>query len=283
MRSTRVGFLVIRASFWVLALVGVVLLVVQLAQAMDARFTADAIRQLVHSLLIPILPLIVLPSIGTLWVLPATHRFDAYLEAAWRGDDAQLPLADHQPEPDATALTLPITIQLRLRRRGLVSMDVVFFLMASLYALAYGLTETPPIQPGLLAASMFVIVASIFSGCAVALFVHCAEVTRNRITVSDKGLSQHLPGLASDLYAITWSEARLFAITRGRKKRPGDVVYMLATAGPVKFVIWPRLCQPPRWYTTLEPTMPFAKHDQQMQALLSLVAARTGLPLRDLR
>ena len=283
MLRTRVGYRAIRAFLWVLTVLGIVLLVLQLVQAIEAGFTVGSIRQFVHAVLIPILPLLVLPSLANLWGLPAAHRYQAYLEAAWRGDDAQLPLADHQPEPDAATLALPITIRLRPRWQGLVSRNVLFILIASLYAVAYGLTQTPPIQLRLLAVSMFVFVASIFFGFVVALFVQRAEVNGSWVTVSDEGLSQHVAGISSDLYAIKWSEARVFAIAYGRKKRPGQVVYTLAAASPRQRVSWPRLCPPPRWYTTREPTVPFAEYNQQMLALLSLIEARTGLPLRDLR
>lgn len=279
MLRTRAGYRAIRAFFWALTVLGFVLLVLELAQAMSARFTADSTLQFMHALLIPILPLLVLPSLANLWVLPAKHRFDAYLEAAWRGDDTQLPLADHQPDPDATTLTLPITIRLRPRWPVLVGMDVFLVLMAGLYAVASGLIEMPPYgQPDFLAVFVLAILTLIF---VVALFTQRTEA--NGLTVSEEGLKMRLASSSPDTYVIRWSEARLFAITVGRKQRPGQVGYMLAAPGPGKFVTWPRLCNPPQWYSTHEPSMPFAEYDQQIQALLSLVAARTGLPLRDLR
>lgn len=279
MLRTRAGYRAIQAFFWALTVLGVVLLILQLAQAMSTRFTADSTLQFVHALLIPILPLLAVPSLANLWVLPAAHRFQAYVESAWRGNDTQLPPADHQPEPDATTLALPITIRLRPRWPVLLSMDVLFFLTAGLYAVAYGLTDTSPSgQLDWLAVFVFAILALIF---VVTLFTQ--RTTANGITVSEEGLTMHLPDTPPNMYAITWGETRLFALAVGRKKRPGDVVYILATAGPGKFVNWPHLCQPPRWYSTREPIVPFAEYDQQMQALLGLVAARTGLPLRDLR
>ena len=88
-----------------------------------------------------------------------------------------------------------------------------------------------------------------------------------------------------EVHTIKWSEARLFAIGRavGRKQHPKVLVYTLVAPELRTYVIWWRLCRPPRWYDTQEPTMPFEQYDQYMQALLSLIADRTGLPLRDLR
>lgn len=278
MLRTRVGYRASQASLWAVTMFGIVPLVLQLVHAMDARFTSDSILQFVHVLLIPSLPLIVLPSL-VLWVLPAAYRYQAYLEAAWRGDDTQLPLADHQPEPDVSTLTLPITIRWRPRWHVFLGMDVLFVLMACLYAFAYGLTDSHP--------SGQLDTLAVFALGLLALFFVVALFTQRNagyeITVSEEGMRMHGGNWPPDMYAIKWSEARLFAIAVGRKKRPGEVVYTLAAPGPGKFVNWARLYQLPRWYTVLEPAAPFAEYDQQMQALLSLVAARTRLPLRDLR
>lgn len=279
MLGTRAGYRAIQAFLWALTVLGIVLLVLQLAKTMGDRFTADSILQFVHALLIPILPLLVLPCLASFLVLPEAHRYQAYVEAAWHGDDTRIPLAEHQPEPDAPTLTLPITIRLRPRWHVLLSMDVLFFLMAGLYVVAYDLTDTPPLsQPDLPTIFVFAIFALIF---VIVLFTQ--RTASNGFTVSEEGMMMYMPSTPPDLYAITWSEARLFAIGVGRKKRPRELVYTLAAPGPGKFVHWPRLYQPPRWYAIREPTVPFAEYDQQMQTLLSLVAARTGLPLRDLR
>ncbi len=214
MLRTRAKYLARQALAWAPMVVGLVLLGPQLAEARDALFTAGSILPVVHVLLIPFLPLLVFSSVISLWALPSQNRFDAYLEAAWRGDAAQPPLADQQPEPDATTLALPTTIRLRPHWHVVVGMDVLFFLMGGLYIVAYILTDTPPSsQPDPLAVLVFAILA---------LFVVMAPFTQRTsgkgFTVSEEGLQMHnMPTSTSGMYAIKWSEVRLFAIADGRK------------------------------------------------------------------
>jgi hypothetical protein len=73
---------------------------------------------------------------------------------------------------------------------------------------------------------------------------------------------------------------RLFAI-RGRGKQGTPATrYELATERWA--VEWRRL-RHVRWYSFEQPEFPFDEYDRQMEALLSLLAAKTGLPLYDLR
>jgi hypothetical protein len=280
MLHTRAGYRAIRLLLWVLTGWGVVEFVTQLAHAADARFGTATTLRVVH-IVITQWSLIVLPLLANLVTLPTTHRFRMRLEAAWRGDDAQVPLADHQPVADATALSLPVTIRLRPRWFMVVSLDVLVLLAIGLFGLAYILVYGPT---SLRAATMVVWLGlvAILSFVSIPFLRASQRMDTHGVTVSDEGMTMHLPNMPPQTYAIKWDEARLFAIV-GRKRRPGAAVYMLAAPGRGKSVKWVRVCRPPRWFSIREPTVPFAEYDRQMQALLSLIVARTGLPLRDLR
>lgn len=93
---------------------------------------------------------------------------------------------------------------------------------------------------------------------------------------------------------IFWHEVRLFAIdnmdinnnkstsilTFGKHNEP--TFFELSSEQVI--LQWQRL-HPPRWYelTVAQPVVGYEAYNQQMQALLSIIVAKTGLPLYDLR
>jgi hypothetical protein len=80
-------------------------------------------------------------------------------------------------------------------------------------------------------------------------------------------------------HPIYWREARLFAI---RSARPGAPATRYELASPNKVVTFGR-ARRARWWALYRPIIPWAEYDAQMDALLDVIAARTGLPLYDVR
>ena len=85
---------------------------------------------------------------------------------------------------------------------------------------------------------------------------------------------------------IRWRNARLFATcpcNLWEKRAYAPTIYELA--GPNTVVRWERLRRkmPFTFAWLCKPSIPFDEYDQQMDALLSVIAAKTGLPLYDLR
>ena len=80
-------------------------------------------------------------------------------------------------------------------------------------------------------------------------------------------------------WGIPWSEARLFAIREG-KHGASQVRYELSC--PLKVVTFSRIVRP-RWWALYRPAQPFGEYNAQMDALLALISARTGLLLYDVR
>ena len=78
---------------------------------------------------------------------------------------------------------------------------------------------------------------------------------------------------------IWWQDARLFAI-RGGKPGARRVRYELSS--PTTVVAFDRILRP-RWWSRFQPGQPFEVYQAQMDALLALISARTGLPLYDVR
>ncbi|HEY7355039.1 MAG TPA: hypothetical protein VH590_01190 [Ktedonobacterales bacterium] len=77
---------------------------------------------------------------------------------------------------------------------------------------------------------------------------------------------------------ISWQDARLFAIDATVETNKTPDRYELSSATTI--LRWSREQEPSRW---TKPSSPFPEYTQQMDALLALIAGRTGLPLYDLR
>lgn len=105
---------------------------------------------------------------------------------------------------------------------------------------------------------------------------------REQITVTERGLIK--VGLLRKVHSVSWEEAQLFAIdgVSGSMKYPHPIVYELSSMHDVVRWVWMRRSNR-RVIFISQPTVSVEEYKRQMQALLSLIAARTGLSLYDLR
>jgi hypothetical protein len=101
-----------------------------------------------------------------------------------------------------------------------------------------------------------------------------------QLTVTEDGLTSRFMGRAAS--SISWKEARLFARYRtfGAQKSGAALTYELSSARDTVRWTWVRH---PTYAVGLKPTLPPEEYNRQMVALLSLVAAKTGLALYDLQ
>ena len=108
--------------------------------------------------------------------------------------------------------------------------------------------------------------------------VYLSRLSSQQLDVAEDGLTSHSMGQASSL---RWNEARLFARygTFGAQKSGAALTYELSSAGEIVRWTWVRHKTYP---VGLEPTILPDEYNGQMEALLSLVAAKTGLALYDL-
>lgn len=106
--------------------------------------------------------------------------------------------------------------------------------------------------------------------------------TRQVVEVTQQGMTARHFG--EDIHSVAWDEARLFAIEGfSRLNRPWlPSMYQLASDNDV--VRWQRVGRlDGRRAFTGATGISDEEYERQMGALLSLVAAKTGLPLYDLR
>jgi len=210
---------------------------------------------------------------GQYWKRIEQRRF-----AAVQGN--QLFLAAEQPTLDRAPLPLPITIKLRhnkgtfLLGTGMVLVMVLLFAGWLTWVFSYQLPLVP--DHLLFFLVVFSIVAIFMLVGFFALFL--SPLGRPQITVTEGGLISNL-GMK---VIMPWHEARLFAMygTFGRQKSGASITYELSSARAI--VRWTWFLRKMYW-VDLEPTIPLDEYNRQMRALLSLVVAKTGLPLYDLR
>lgn len=224
--------------------------------------------------------------INTLRIERFWKRLEQRRQAAARGEQSLL--AAEQPVPNANALQLPLTIEQHPNWFGLLFMPAImiitmFIIVVPILIFLPQLVVVPhhrPIPPIvtyiILAAPM--VITFVLGGVLFGRFYYKA---RQQLTVTETGLIK--PGFRK-VQSISWREARLFAINGiyGAKKYQYPSVYELSSANEVIRWTWMRP-NSARVLFFAKPTVSKEEYDRQMQAMLSLIAARTGLSLYDLR
>src|SRR5258708_9340567 len=180
-----------------------------------------------------------------------------------------------QPIPNVSALSLPLTIKQN------PNWSIATFILIPLCLSIFALTISHYL-PGQTFEALLFIVSGILTICLWGLQLWAFYVQRHtQIIATEDGIT--VRGLQSKAHHIFWKDARLFAIADsvGMKKYPYPDLFELSSANEVIRWTWFR----PRRRGTFfaRPLIPPEEYDRQMQALHSLIAARTGLSLYDLR
>ena len=234
-------------------------------------FTGQAAHQSILSLLvlsISLLSLLVL-IVWFGFVLLRPRGVDQRRTQALQEDPSLL--AASQPVPDENALSLPATIQLRLRRRyglamsGIISVVIV---ISSSNGLPFSWT-----LPGL--AMTLAIPLVTFLIFTVIMYLTARSLIHYDLEVNEQGLSVISVTIKT---TVKWSDARHFAVNEPKQPKHAKV-YELATSETVARWMW----LPPEmtFFSLLKPTLPREEYDQKMQAVVQLIAAKTHLPLYD--
>lgn len=223
-----------------------------------------------------------LNRVGNYWTQLETRR------QAAAGGDPRL-LAKEQPEASATALALPITIEQRPRLStflllpGLILLSVLLggLLGTGLFMHFVPLSRSGS-WPGLFVIIMIGIIGllALFFAALCAFFMYYR--VRQQITLTQDGLLQ--VGLFSKVRSIPWRDARLFAILGiyGAKTYPLPTQFELASHEEIIRWGWMHENSRKVLYFAKSKVSP-EEYQRQMQGVLSVIAAKTGLPLYDLR
>ena len=190
-------------------------------------------------------------------------------------------LAAEQPWPEEIPTFLSLFVELRRSREFFLLMTVLesplAWLMATFFTGALILYNDLSLfspNPFLVFFVLFLLFALIPLAVVFAL-----RSPGQEITVTEDGMIVHDN---HQVHFVKWQEARLFAMynTLGAQKSGAAVTYELSSARDI--VRWTWVLRKTYW-VGLEPTISHDEYNRQMQALLSFVVARTGLPLYDLR
>lgn len=224
--------------------------------------------------------------INTLKMERFWKRLEQRRQAAAQGEQSLL--AAEQPVPNANALQLPLTIGQRPNWFSVLFLPAIMIITMLIIVVAFlvflpQLSAVPhhrPIPPVV----MYIVLATPIIVTLVLCGVFFGRIyykARQQLTVTETGLIK--PGFRK-VQSISWKEARLFAINGiyGAKKYQHPSVYELSSANEVIRWTWMRP-NSARVLFFAKPTVPKEEYDRQMQALLSLIAGRTRLPLYDLR
>lgn len=201
------------------------------------------------------------------------RRLDKRRERVMQGDTSLL--AHEQPVPDAFAVPVPAYIHLRSRWQIIA---VFFGIIALVILIAFFII--PPLT-GNTQTLTYIMLGAIFGitllALAVGFIITYIQLKSNSyyaIEISPEGLTTYYNGKVRTVY---WYEARVFAIISGKKGRLPT--YELASTRTV--ARWIQL--PHRSWYFYKTEVPYEQYKQQMSALLGYIAARTNLPLYDLR
>lgn len=179
------------------------------------------------------------------------------------------PLASPQPYPDPEALPLPFVIS--IRPGWLTFLLTPFFVWVGvvmgiyIFFWSYVWPNTGPVIHTL--ALTLAVMLAISTGVLLPIY-RWIEANQDGLTVRNIFWSK----------SILWCDARLFAVDAALKAKQTPDHYELSSAKTI--LRWPWKRKPSR-FTRL--SCPFAEYEWQMKALHSVIAARTGLPLYDLR
>ncbi len=224
------------------------------------------------------------------------------------GGDQRL-LAAEQPRPDANALPLPTVlgqpspvtsdfsqpttvVTTVVQRPNWTIFLVIFgvvFLAIIIFAVVFLLffpTLFPPLPHHRALPSAFVFIAvAVF---VVLMLLYCGLLfgvmyfrARQHLIVTETGLIMF--GFRT-VHSVSWQEAKLFAIDGifGARRYPHPSIFELSSANAIVRWSWLRRSNLKVLFIA-QPLLSEEDYNRQMQSLLSLIAARTGLPLYDLR
>ena len=199
-------------------------------------------------------------------------------------------VADEQPAPNLHALTPPLTIGQRPKRStfliffGIMFGSMVAALIVVLAVIPHLLPPSPnhhPLPPAFYWILIGVMLFFMLLYCGIIFAVFYAKV-RQQVTITQDGLIKM--GMFHKTHSVPWRDARLFAINGvyGSFGYKQPVVYELSSENDIIRWGWMRRNNA-RVMFLARPTVSPEEYERQMQGLLSMIAAKTNLPLYDLR
>jgi hypothetical protein len=206
------------------------------------------------------------------------------MAAAW-GFASGIPLAEPYPFSTVGALPPHFTVHLKTNWIAVFALTclvacillLIWLYFSLTFALLLGVTFQESMRDGG-HFSFFPLIPLIFAPALVLSLVRSSLPQRIEITTEGMAVRDHWAGNGRKK-VILWHEARLFALREGK---PGAFNVRYELSSPTTVVTFSRILRPHRW-SRFRPAQPFGEYNAQMDALLALISASTGLPLYDVR
>ncbi len=220
----------------------------------------------------------IIGGVGIFFSLKRLKRLTQLRESVRRGGSVSL--AKEQPAPDATALPVIATIKLNNSKTRIIRVGVmlaIFLFILFVVGLLAGTNNSNKGHSSINFLPLFLAIFGVFTlvllvASFLIFWLMCKQMIC-RIVIDEHSLSSTYQGITS---SIRWSDACLFTITSPDKPTVLRV-YELANATTV--VHWMNLSSQPLFGWNINAAS--IQYRNNVQALLSVVAARTGLPLYD--
>jgi hypothetical protein len=273
------------------------------SQLLSLYFSApfDLYMVAIHAILLLLLFLSLAFSWGWFWSMCMISRRRRQKRLRALQGDQDL-LFSAQPSRDEHALGLPITIEVKMR------MTIFFILIVGLVVIYLSLSFIAFYMQKLSFEDVRLLIFT--NGCMLLislLFVLlvariAARYAHQQITVTEQGITTRF---RRKTMSLAWNDARFFSLhgsTRsgmvgaGVEPPPGKPAagfnpaptipdqskhpFLYELSSMKESVVWMQLRANSFW---LKPLIPFEHYQQQMNALAEMVAAKTDLPLYDLR
>lgn len=269
---------VVRIFAWMaVALYALVFLAVLVSTMLDG-FSNHLTRSLLATLLMPGMLVVVSLVWATALVTrsQAERRYKRWRLALWFGEAMDAPLADPQPVTAGTTPTSPITIEWQARWLFVWGAGIVLSLLFATLLVTSTLLAND-LDASRQKSVVSLVIAVVGSFLFFLIVIWSATFLKGRVTATDDAL---IFAAGNRAVSIRWNDARLFAIS-GRRER-GARWYELSCPGGYtgKVIRWERHSRSSR-LAPVRPALPFDDYERQMDALLGVIAARTGLPLYD--
>lgn len=198
-------------------------------------------------------------------LLRQVQRIDRLRQAAASGSGERIPLERDFPTGKDSIFFFPLIFRTRFERRSAIKFgSILGSLCALLFLFSMLLTFATVHDPGNIA--LILSVVSLVILLILLVFVLLLTLYRTRMEVTAEGIALHRMGRVQ---RILWVDVRLFA---SHKRR----IYEVSSSAVL--LTWTYL-QPGN---DSEPELPWDTYQQQMDALMWLIATKTGLPLYDL-
>lgn len=206
-------------------------------------------------------------------------KVDKRRELALKGEQGML--AAEQPIPNANALPLPLTIELRPAARYYPFFFALIIIGGFIGGLIAYFSDPTRGQTGHHTnLTLFII---ILAGVVAVLIVFVTifylilrKQIYYRLQVDEQGIQVTYNRITT---RVNWNEARLFTVNAVKKPRRPKTYELISQDTLVHWMWIPRNVSP---LIMFHPTIPQEEYDRQMQGLLEVVAGRTHLPLYDI-